>query len=144
MNIWGFGMVFPAGTLCTHARVSGQVEMTEKCCFGSLSSIFLLFFLRTWVVLALLFWHVLVTFISLFFFCWGLWCQAWTVRGAASFCALWHPAGAVLLGGDARPWDRDRNRDSSVGGTATCLAPRALLLSPPDFCSLGLVLVPGL
>lgn len=46
----------------------------------------------------------------------------------------------VLLRGDACPWDRD----SSVGGSPTCLAPPAVLLSPPSFSSLGLVVVPGL
>lgn len=42
-------MVFPVGTLCTHAQASGQVEMKEKCCFGSLGSIwdFFFFFLES-------------------------------------------------------------------------------------------------
>lgn len=35
-------------------------------------------------------------------------------------------------------------RDSSVGGSPTCLAPLAVLLSPPTFSSQGLVVVHGL
>lgn len=70
------------------------------------------------------------------------------MHGAASFCALWHPAGAtcpsllldVLLHRDAFLWDRD----SSVGGSATCLAALAILLSPASFSSQEMVIVPGL
>lgn len=51
-----------------------------------------------------------------------------------------HPPADVLLHRDACPWDRD----SSVGGSPTCLAPLAVLLSPPSFSSQGLLVVPGL
>lgn len=49
-------MVFPAGTLCTHAQVSGQVEMKGKYCFGSLGIIWdwLFFIFEALVVFAFL------------------------------------------------------------------------------------------
>lgn len=139
MNIWGFGMVFPAGTWCTHARVSGQVEMKGKCCFGSLGTMWDRFgvgFLEALVVFA--FCVILACTCEICItFCAGVvmqMCQARTVCGAALFCALWPPVGAAC----------PRDRDSSVGGSPTCLAPLAVLLSPPSSPSQGLVVVPGL
>lgn len=48
-------MVFPVGTLCTHAQESGQIEMKGKRCFGSLGSIWLFFFFFGSVVVFALF-----------------------------------------------------------------------------------------
>lgn len=72
-----------------------------------------------------------------FFFCRGLWCSLVLCPLAPSWSRL--PIAGRAARRDACPWDRD----SSVGGSATCLAPRAVRLSLPSFSSLGLVVFPG-